>query len=254
MKEDRLDSWMKEVIREEAEKIPVPDQKSDILRACKEADTMKRFSIKKTVGIAAVLCILCAGSVLAGGKVVSLRGGSSPANEITSYKKVADMEEKAGVDGRVMKDFQNGYTFSSANLSKVKGVDKKNNVVMTYNQLQLDYEKEDKTVILYMMPANKVTKDKTKKANKTTYKNMMLKSSTDNYKFVPEDYKQTKEDKIRVENGDLYISVGTDEIENGVYAYVSWTEEDTHYTLSSMDGEEEDGLIEMAKDMIDNGK
>lgn len=254
MKEDRLDLWMKEVIREEAEKIPVPDRKSDILRACKEADTMRRFSIKKTVGIAAVLCILCAGSVLAGGKVVSLRGGSSPANEITSYEKVADMEEKAGVDGRVMKDFQNGYTFSSANLSKVKGVDKKNNVVMTYNELQLNYKKGNKTIWLSMIPANKAMKNKTKKENKTTYEDMMLQSSTDHYKFVPENYKQTSEDKIQVENGDLYISVGTDEVENRIYAYVSWTEDDTHYSLSSMDGEEEAGLIEMAKDMIDNGK
>lgn len=254
MKEDRLDLWMKEVMREEAEKISVPDRKQDILKACKEVKRMRRFSMKKAVVAVAVLCILCAGSALAGGEIVGLIGGSAPAKEETSYKKVAAMEEKTGVDGKTIKEFQNGYAFSSANISKVKGVDKKNNVVMTYQKLCLYYKKEDKNVSLSMQSVDNVVEDKTKKGNKTTYRNVTLKSSTDNYKFVPEDYRETREDKIRIENGDLYLSVGTEDVLNEVFTYVNWTDGDTYYSLSCMDGMKEEDLIEMAKDLIDNGK
>lgn len=252
MKEDRLDQWIKEVMRTEAEKIPVPDMSRDLIRVCREESHMRKWNLKKTVTIVAAICMLCAGTVIAGGKIETYLASSSPANEQTSYEKVKDVEQKAGVDGKTVEKFQNGFGFSSVNTVDTKGLDESGNKVTSYQEVSIRYKKGELVVDLYLYP-NKESMEQPE-GKETKYQDISLFSSSDSYKFVPEGYESTMEEKEKIEKGELYLSEGSNQVENETYTHVEWADGSTKYLLATTAGMTEEELIEMAKELIDNGK
>lgn len=251
MREDRLDQWMKEVVQEEAKKIPVPDRKAEIMRSCREVGSMRKFEWKKAAGAVAILCVLCTGTALAGGKIAGYVGGSDPRTAVTSYEKVANLERKTGIEGKEVKSFENGFQFKEANTSFTKGLDDSGNTVTKFDELDFSYERDGKTVYLNLSPTEKDSEKPS--GRETKYQEITLFSQSDHYKFVPVGYEPTEEEKEQMEKGELYISEGADQIETQTYTYVSWTEEHTKYLLSTFDGVNENEMIKMAKDLIENG-
>ena len=251
MREDRLDHWMKEAVQEEAKKIPVPDRKADIMRACREAGNMRKFEWKKAAGAVAILCVLCTGTALAGGKIASYMTGADPQKAVTSYEKVANLEKKTGIAGKEVKSFENGFQFKEANTSFSKGLDESGNTVTKFDELDFSYERDGKTVYLNLSPTDKDSEKPS--GHETKYQEITLFYQSDNYKFVPVGYEPTEEEKEQMEKGELYISEGADQIETQTYTHVSWTEEHTKYLLSTFDGISEKELIKMAKELIENG-
>lgn len=252
MEKNRFDQWIKEVVQEEAQKISVPNQKEVILRTIREEKGMRKFNGKRMVATVAVLCVLLTASVAAGGKIVTLRVGSSSAAGIKSYQKVEKMEEKVGIHAKTLKQFENGFSFESANVRNTKGMDEKNNVIDSYQDLVLDYSKGTKKVSLYL--SHPTGEEETDKSHREEHRGITMASLTNHYKFVPAGYEMTEEEKEKVEKGELYISEGTQKVEETDYACVQWVENETEYLLTSMGDVPEKELVEMAKDLMDNGK
>ncbi|MDO4554776.1 MAG: hypothetical protein Q4B70_06500 [Lachnospiraceae bacterium] len=253
MKEDRLDQWIRETVKEESNKISVPNQKETILTACKMEKNRSRFQLKKAAALVAVLCILCTGTALAGGKVVSLIGLSSPDKNVTKYEQTKDLEKKAGIDAVTVKQFKNGFQFTSAGIVDVAGKDENENTVEKYKEVSVEYGKGKQAVSLSLMSAA-IHTDSYEKWTQTNYKDILLYSTTDHYKFVPVDYEPTKEELEAEKNGELYLSYGTDEIEEEDYVSVCWEKDGVSYSLHTMNRISESILINMAEELIENGK
>ncbi|MBR5467628.1 MAG: hypothetical protein IKU80_00195, partial [Firmicutes bacterium] len=84
------------------------------------------------------------------------------------------------------------------------------------------------------------------------YNDITLKYSSNDYLFLPPDATPSEEDLALQEAGELFISYGTAEEERKVIENVTWVENDIYYTLMISDGNlGEDGLMEMAKEIID---
>lgn len=75
----------------------------------------------------------------------------------------------------------------------------------------------------------------------------------DQYLFVPPDYQVSEEEQARADAGELFISYGTDQVENQVIKGVTWTDGGISYSMitfgSSLTPEE---MVQMAGEVIDN--
>ena len=72
------------------------------------------------------------------------------------------------------------------------------------------------------------------------------------YRFVPGDYEVPEGEKKLVEQGDIVISYGTDQVEDQISRSISWEKDGRAYTLMAFDTAlEAENFYEMACELID---
>ena len=87
---------------------------------------------------------------------------------------------------------------------------------------------------------------------KFTYNGITLNYSLDNYRFVPPDYQVSDEEQAAMDSGKLYLSYGSDKVENSVVQNIYWEDEGAVYTLLAFDSTlGPDDFYEMACEVID---
>lgn len=207
------------------------------------------FTIKKfAVGVAAA-CLLLSVTAFAG-KTTGYRSGLIKGTY--SYEELNKAEEKMGFSVDVAKQFDNGYRFDKMSIFEAHAMDENQKSLYKFPELNVEYVRDGvKDIGLYV--DKRPEKGEEKKVPDMTEQCgvIALRYDVYTYKFVPEGYELTEEDKANLERDDYEISVGADSIEYKQICHVTWEKDGVYYDLLGMDasltGEE---MIGMAKEII----
>lgn len=215
--------------------------------------TMKNM-LKKGCFAAAVLVLLTT-TVYAAGlvNIKTLRSGSVS----RAYDNVIQAEEKAGFAVDDLEIFSNGYRFDSARVEQTKALDDKDKVRFIYSEIRMELvnasgEKLNLTAHQRQegVAASSLDPDQVRKIGEVT-----LEYRLHHYKFVPEDYALTEEDKSMLEKPGYFLSYGSKEVVQKDVAFLNWEKDGICYTLMDSDGSETaESLFAMAEELILSGK
>jgi hypothetical protein len=221
----------------------------------KEESVMKkRFTLKSVAIIAAVLCLTTV-TVFAASRVSGYISMSSTKAAYTSFPAEETLQKDLGFVPKAVSTFSNGYTFTSAEIAGISAVDKSGKKISDTKAINYRYTSGQGKKI--SLSVHKVLPDESmdSKAVKTDYKGITLLYSSQKYKFVPENYKMTEEDKKAQQSGEVEYSYGSDKVENSLIQNVIWMNNGVSYNLMAMDSDlTQADLTAMAKETVDKSK
>lgn len=219
-----------------------------VLRNCKEEKPMKK-NWRKVVCAVAVMCALCAGGVFAGGKITTLVGGSSPVNDVLVYDQMPKEMKKLGYEAKMTETFSNGYTFKNAQVMTVNGMDDDGNTVATYPELMAHYEKAGEARLSYTVCK---PLENAYEGEKMDLDGLNAYYKVDHYRFVPVGYEISEEEKALMDSGELYMSYGSEKVEDKTVKSFSWEENGIRYSFMIMDetSMEAADFMQMAREVI----
>lgn len=224
----------------------------EILESQKEAGNMKRFSMKKLVIGVAAGCLLLSGGVFAAGRVVSLSSHSYLWDAYKSYGDMDKAQAKLGYPADTVEEFANGYRFDKMFVDDVNGTDADGNVIYTFKDLSISYEKSgEPSVWLDVKKPVEPQKRKGEPEAARQVEGITLYYDTITYKFVPPSYELTEEDQANLERDNFTISYGSDEVKVQQNSSVTWEKEGVHYNLSGFDlNLSSDEMFDMAEEVM----
>jgi len=211
---------------------------------------MKHFNMKKMAIAIAIVGLLGSTVCFAAGKATSLVSGRNGVT-YTDFSKVDNLQKKLGYNVKVKESYQNGFAFKEMNLGETSGMDEDGNTVGSYKDLCLNYERENEklnVIICKPLPEEPRIAKQMK-----VYKGIKISYYNDTYKFVPEGYELTAEDKEDEKRDDYYISYGSEdeEVQLSQMSFVNWTDNGIYYSImgtdTSLSAEE---MIQMAEETI----
>ncbi|MFA9463291.1 MAG: hypothetical protein ACERKN_03255 [Velocimicrobium sp.] len=255
-----IDKRIKEELQSSCQKISASSTLKEKIdaeikkKSKKEYFMKKRINIKRIAGIVVIASVLMTGTGFAAGKVQSLVSSSNFINNESSFSKLPKEEKRLGYEVKAIETFQNGYNFKEMSVDDVQGMDADNNQVATYRELDITYEKEENEISLNISKGM-VTDDQKMPTEKRQIDGILINYNLDTYKFVPENYELTQEDKENKEKDHYYISFGSDEVEVNEVSFLTWEEDGIKYSLMQYDTNlSVDELMDMATQIIASKK
>lgn len=251
-----LEEQISRTLRQQAESVQVTSadaerMKGSVHRKIEEEKRMRRWSAKKVMITAVAVCVFGSITAVAAGRITSSVAHSSHDNDFT-YDKLGEMETKLGIVTKAPEAFSNGYRFSTGVPVERSGMDESGNVVESGNDLSLNYKKDGMPDIYISVQKSSMFENE-QWAQSFDHNGITVGYRADQYRFVPPNYQITEEEQARVDAGELYVSYGSDEIEDEIIKNVYWEDEGIQYYITAMDsslGAED--LIQMAGEIIDN--
>lgn len=139
----------------------------------------------------------------------------------TSMLSADEIEDKFGKSVKFVETFENGYEFLDMSFG-VSGASSEDDTIMEEgNYISIGYCKDGKNVVLGIE----------EKIDGIIYES----GYTENvYKFVPSDYERTEEDILKEEKGELYISFGSENIEEMLVQNYAWEDGGSWYSLTGL--------------------
>ncbi|MCM1268302.1 MAG: hypothetical protein NC302_10395 [Bacteroidales bacterium] len=218
----------------------------------REVQHMKRISTKKLVIAVAAGCLLLSGSVFAAGHATSFVTNVFWNEMVRDYDRLGEMEEQLGYPVDAVEEFANGYRFQSMSVDEWEGRDESGNGIYTFKSLGINYEKRgEKPISLYVeKPVEAPVRDRQPDATRGCGDITLYYDSRTN-KQVPPDYELTDEDRAAEASGDIYISVGTSEVELHQSSGVSWEKDGVSYDLLGFDlNLSAEEMLDMAEEIL----
>lgn len=260
---DRLDSEIKRCLAERAEGIEA-DQglknrvMADIRRQKKEDVTMKKWSVKRIVLVAAALTLVGSAAVYAGSRIVAYTGGhSSISDETSDYGEAVKISEGLGYDlmAGLPESFSNGFTFKSAVPGEGYAADEDHNVIgENYKTLMVTYADDAGREVTLNINRSSGGEEPAPDESRE-YDGCTLNYNLDNYLFTGTEEDVSEEDRAAEAAGELYISYGGEgfEEQRNVFAGVSWVKDGIFYHFSAFDTDlATEDFFTMAQEFIDN--
>ncbi len=220
----------------------------------KEESGMRRWSMRKIVVAAAAICVFGSMTAIAAGRIASVSSHSTHEEEITQYSQLAAMEEQVGVKTGAPQAFSNGFAFANAMPVYSQAEDEEGNAVMSGQGISLTYKKDGMADMnVFTEQAGMYEGNPADGAQQTfEYNGITLGYNEVHYRFVPGDYELPEGEKKLVEQGDIVISYGSDQVEDRISKSIVWEQGDKVYNLMSFDSSmEAQEFYEMACEMID---
>lgn len=246
MKNDRLDALIKDTLHFCSQGTKVSENLfSEIEKNIdsEESIKMKKFSLKKAVIICAcfVLTATCYAAVKKVSASISVASSESEFTELPSEK---ELEKALGYSPKATDAFSNGYKFANGFIVKSEDFDDEGNGFQKSKSLSLKYTKENQNGYITFSADRVISDEQNEFTDIPVYK-------VQKYKFVPTDYEITEEDKSASEKGELFISFGSEKIEEMDIQFVTWGEGGIAYTLMTSNSDiTGDELIKMANELI----
>ena len=212
----------------------------------------KHFSVKKAALLTAACCLLIGTvGVASSGVINSIVSWTRP-NEFKCFDQLSDAEAKAGYKIKAAEEFHNGYKFSDMSISHCEGQDKEGNVLESYKEINIDYEKAGEVPLYFhAMEAAFSHDDGLTPVRTIGINGIEVKYYVDTYKYVPVGYELTDEDEENLKRSDYYISEGADEISVEKHSSVVWIQNEIRYHILSMDKvTSAEELFGMAEELI----
>lgn len=258
--DERISEWF----CDEAERISAPaDMKADIDRRIGEIERsryMKKFSVKKTVLIAAAVALIGSMTVAAAGKLASTTARSDIRDAVKDYGALAEMEAEVGFAFPAVEEFSNGFRFVCAIPNDQSDYDEDGNVLSSYKGVGLTYTDGAQNVSVYINQT-RLSDSQTEEAADASpvwsgEKNgISLTVTKTTFKFVPPDYEMTQEDIAAQEDGSIVFSYGSSKVEEKVSYNCIFEKDGLSYDLLGFDLTlEPEQLAEMAAELVTAGK
>ncbi len=256
-RKDSLGMAVNRCLNRRAESLEVTSSDTERMRRLvhtkiEEEPRMKRWSAKRVIVTVAVICALSTVTAIAAGKV-AYTSSSSSHNDKFSYGQIGEMAQKAGVAAKTPETFSNGYTFDYGVPVHNEAMDEERNVIRTAESLNLFYKKDGMPFISVDVNGTALY-DGEEPADETfSHGEITLKYSCDQYRFVPPDYQISQEEQEKMDAGELYVSYGSDKVQDSRIQSVSWTDGSDRYIMMTMDSAmTAEELVQMAGEIIDN--
>ena len=203
---DGFDLFIKQSIQKEVMQLQPSEEM--LMNIRREADRRKKgkndmtFKMKKLVAVAAALCLICM-TCYAAVEIGNYESHSTV--DIAEYDQLSAAEKEAGFEFKRVEAFANGFKFSVGGVNESTMDDKEGKRIVACKGVNVAYTNEQgKYVTLFVMPESFY--EETGESCPAGY-------SSDAYKFVPEGYELSDEDKRMMEDGDFFVSYGSDKVE-----------------------------------------
>ena len=221
-------------------------------RKIEEESRMRKWSPRKIMVVAAAVCVIGSMTAVAAGKVTQSSSHSSHADDFT-YDKLGEMETKLGFVTKAPETFANGFQFSTGVPADVSQMDDEGNVVQQGQDLNLTYKKSGMPDLFISAGNMDSYGEDSGQGQSFDHNGITIRYSADQYRFVPPNYQVSEEEQARMDAGELYISYGSDQVEDQVVKSVDWTDGGTHYNMLTFDGSlTAEEMVQMAGEVIDN--
>ncbi len=217
----------------------------------KEGTMKKRIGAKKT----AILAIACIAVFAIVGFAYNMAGGIVSHSIQDQYRNFSDLpklEEEAGIDVKALETFESGYKFRSMSINYITSYGEENEA-NKYKGISISYEKEglSKPIGLYMESSVYVSGENMNYAECRKIDGVDVYYKLTQYKWVPDDYELTDEDKKRMDEGSLQISVGSQEVTETTVTNLTWTLDGVYYDIVYTEGAlPADELFKIAEEII----
>lgn len=258
--DERISEWF----CDEAERISAPaDMKADIDRRIGEIERsryMKKFSVKKTVLIAAAVALIGSMTVAAAGRLASSEGHSDLRDRVTDYSALERVEEEVGFSFPAVEEFSNGFRFDFAVPTDNSDYDEEGNVLSSYKSVNLAYTDGAQDVSVYVNPVHSYDAEAADQVGVSPVwegeKNGISLTVTKTvFRFVPGNYELTDEDKEAEANGSVVFSYGSNAVEEKVSYNCTFIKDGLSYDLLGFDlTMEPEQLAEMAAELVTAGE
>lgn len=200
----------------------------------KEEKRMK-FQKKKFVIAAVAACMLLGTTVYAAGHIATYRSWADPSKKTTDFVVAEQKAQETGSQLTIPRAFSNGYVFDSANDYEREGLDENGNVLVKSKDFFAAYVKEESPDISMFINQMQEAEDDTYAVEKKTIGDVEVCFNQAIYKFVPEGYELTEEDKQNMEDSHYEISYGSEEVEEKTYTGISFTVGGKCYNMFAWD-------------------
>lgn len=219
----------------------------------KENRLMKssKMSFKKAAIISMVATLAIGTTVFATGKISVITQSTKSTADFHTLPTSKEVEKSCGVSYQLLETFSNGYQFDSGNYIELNGMDDSNKKVDQVKGINLEYQKENENVSFSMNPEIEDALD-TGNDTSSAYGDMTLYYNNQNYKFEPDNYKMTEQDKADEASGKYVFSLGSqkEEIEN--FQSIYWVNGTTEYSITAKNSQlTQQDLQQMASEVID---
>ncbi|MGL4735938.1 MAG: hypothetical protein ACRCW2_00655 [Cellulosilyticaceae bacterium] len=224
----------------------------------KEQSKMKQnkfsFLNKKKVVIVGGCCMaLLSMTVVASSLAKSWVGASD--KRYTQVPTATQLKEDIGFAPKYVGALPGGYTFQMGGKKTGEVLDDKGQVIGESTGIVMSYKKPQTKQIVDLnaekLPEFIDGQEGTTRLE-STYKGCEFYLYEQTYKFVPEGYELTAQDRLALEAGKLEVSYGSHEVSLEQVQSISWEESGIHYSLMGNDlGLTVDEWVEMAKAVID---
>ncbi|MEL5864189.1 hypothetical protein [Clostridium cochlearium] len=227
----------------------LPDQKENCEMENKKICIKGLFKKKIVAALAAVMIV--GTTVFAAGKIFSITSHSSIIPTYTDIPTIEQVKKDFGFNPKLVKKFDNGYTFKSGHTVNNEALDEKGNSLEKTKSLDFTYKKGNDSLGLYM--ENGRLGEKPKKATIVdTYNGIELYYHSYTNKVVPADYKMTKQDKQDELSGKYVFTYGSNKEEISQVQGLHWMENGISYSFVAIDSNvSQDELVKMAQQIID---
>ena len=218
----------------------------------KERITMKnRKKFSRILIAAAVICLLSITAFAAErARVNSLVIKDKAYNE--NYEVLKQEMEKSGLDVNLPEQFTTGFRFQEVRTGEVEGTDDAGNLVMSFRELTAYYRNDNgQQVSLRMQPNLEEEGDTRTPTASKTVGGVTLNYYVDHYKFVPDGYEPSEEERQWMQQPGNYLSYGSDEVVESAFAFLNWKTAENDFSIADMTAAiNPDVLFAMAEEII----
>lgn len=191
----------------------------------------KRFKMAK-VAVAGLALVLMGTTGFAASKIAGYYATSNTSNDITQYEKVLSKADTLDFECNIPKSFKNGYVFESGNLGNVAAVDENNRPMKKAKIWSIDYSKKGaENISLGIQPQMEKNEENVFEDERRTINGVDVLYFEVTYKFVPDDYVMTEEDKENEKKLDYIFSRGADKVEVKQCHSISFVKDGSDYTM-----------------------
>lgn len=223
-----------------------------------EEEMMTKKNIRRSLVAGICGCLAFAGIALAAASAVRTWTTSNSRNdEVYTYEQVAEVEEKLGFDFRVPVSIAEGYADPEVTIrdNTVSGEDGK--ALYTYKDAFVSYAKDGAGWIsLSASKREDLDQESSQDEAIQVYDEtreidgIAVGVMTQNYKFVPENHELTEEEQAAIDEGNLIVSYGTEEVEEMTMASAYFDIEDVAYVIVDSNGSDMENMFAMAEKVI----
>lgn len=219
----------------------------------KEIRQMKssKMSFKKAAILSIAATLAIGTTVFATGKISVITQSTSSTADFHTLPTTKDLEKSCKVSCQLLETFSNGYQFKSGSYTQLNGMDDNNNKVSQAKGIDLIYQKENEKISFSLNPEVEDSLD-TGNDTSSSYGDVTLYYDNQNYKFEPENYKMTDQDKADEASGKYVFSLGSEKEEIENFQSIYWVKDATEYSIMAQNSDlTQQDLQQMASEVID---
>ena len=174
-----------------------------------------------------------------------------------AYHMLDQAMEDAGFKISVKEGFGNQYFFTEVFVNETSAMDSENQEAISYNEIIVIYSNDsgDNLMLNAHPDLEDIPNTPSPVVSSKTIGNVTVNYYIDHYRYVPDNYELSDEDRIWEQQPGNYIAYGSESLEETSVAFLSWSAGGIYYSImDSGTAESPEFLFSMAEELINNAK